>query len=56
MQDVITSLVQSRIHRIYVVDSHDRPLRVVSLRNILKKFVKEPEGYFGRFFTYNYNA
>eukprot|EP00045_Choanoeca_perplexa_P006181 m.52412 g.52412 ORF g.52412 m.52412 type:complete len:467 (+) comp13501_c0_seq1:65-1465(+) len=51
LEDVITSLVQSRIHRIYVVDAQNRPLRVVSLRNVLKKFVKEPEGYFGRYFS-----
>jgi len=56
MEDVIRSLVESRIHRIYVVDGNDRPLRVVTLRNILKKFVKEPHGYFGRYFSSAYPA
>jgi CBS domain-containing protein len=54
LHDVIKSLVQSRIHRVYVVNAKGEPMRVVSLRNILKKFVREPEGYFGHFFTYTY--
>lgn len=48
--DVIQALVSSRIHRIFVVDNSGRPLRVVSLRDVIRKFVKEPEGFFGRFF------
>ncbi|EGD80962.1 hsp16-like protein, variant [Salpingoeca rosetta] len=52
LETVISQLVRSRIHRIYVVDDDGRPLRVVSLRNVLTKFVKEPEGYFGHYFSY----
>ena len=52
MEDVIKRLVRSRIHRVYVVDSQQRVVRVVSLRNILRKFVKEPQGYFGHYFEY----
>ncbi len=50
LEEVIKRLVQSRIHRIYVVDSQQHVIRVVSLRNILRKFVKEPQNYFGHFF------
>ncbi len=52
MEDVIKRLVRSRIHRVYVVDGQQRVIRVVSLRNILRKFVKEPESYFGHYFEY----
>eukprot|EP00048_Salpingoeca_helianthica_P023394 m.24082 g.24082 ORF g.24082 m.24082 type:complete len:463 (+) comp8614_c0_seq1:138-1526(+) len=52
MEEVIKRMVRSRIHRIYVVDEKDRVIRVVSLRNVLRKFVKEPSGYFGHFFEY----
>lgn len=52
MEEVIKRMVRSRIHRIYIVDDKDRVIRVVSLRNILRKFVKEPSGYFGHFFEY----
>eukprot|EP00049_Salpingoeca_infusionum_P000770 m.42280 g.42280 ORF g.42280 m.42280 type:complete len:463 (+) comp10669_c0_seq3:338-1726(+) len=41
LEHVIQQLVHSRIHRVYVVNEHSHPLRVVSLRNVLKKFVKE---------------
>jgi len=50
LAQVISTLVMSRIHRVYVVDEEDRPIRVVSLKNVLMKFCKEPEGYFGHFF------
>jgi len=50
MEEVIKRLVRSRIHRIYVVDSQEHVIRVLSLRNILRKFVKEPAGYFGHYF------
>jgi CBS domain-containing protein len=51
MADVISTMVDARIHRVYVVDAAQRPLRVISLRNVLRKFVKEPEGYFGHYFS-----
>ena len=38
-------LCVSKIHRIYVVDSDSKPIRVVSLSDILKLFVTEPKGY-----------
>jgi len=50
MEDIIRRLVKSRIHRIYVIDEQDRPVRVISLRNIIRKFVREPDNYFGHFF------
>jgi HSP20 family molecular chaperone IbpA/CBS domain-containing protein len=50
MATVITRMVQSKIHRIYLVDGDEHLVRVISLRDVLTKFVKEPEGYFGRYF------
>ena len=38
------------VDRIYVVDEGLRLIRVLSLRNVICRFVKEPVGYFGRFF------
>lgn len=52
LEDVIKRMVRSRIHRVYVVDSSQRVVRVVSLRNVLRKFVREPANYFGHFFEY----
>jgi len=52
METVVNRMVQSRIHRIYVVDAENKPVRVVALRNVLRKFVKEPAGYFGHFFDH----
>ena len=51
LAECIKRMVSSRIHRIFVVDADLKPVRVVSLRNVLMKFVKEPLGYFGRFFN-----
>jgi len=51
MEKVIRLLVENRIHRIYVTDDADKPVRVISLRDIITKFVKEPEGYFGHYFS-----
>ena len=50
LEEIIRRMVASRIHRIYVVDEKNHPIRVISLRNVLRKFVKEPNGYFGHFF------
>jgi len=50
IEEVIKRLVRSRIHRIYVVDSTMHVIRVISLRDVIRKFVKEPPGYFGHFF------
>merc|ERR1712146_835282 len=51
LESVIQTLTSNKIHRIYVVDKDNHPQRVVSLRNVLMKFVKEPTGYFGHFFS-----
>lgn len=51
MEDVVRLLTNNRIHRVYVVDEDRKPIRVVSLRNVLTKFCKEPQGYFGHFFS-----
>lgn len=51
LAEVISQLVASRIHRTYVVNSSGCPIRVVALADILKKFTKEPSGYFGHYFS-----
>ncbi|XP_024532234.1 SNF1-related protein kinase regulatory subunit gamma-1 [Selaginella moellendorffii] len=51
LQDVISKLDRARIHRIYVVDKHGHLEGVVTLRDIISKFVDEPPGYFGDFFA-----
>lgn len=51
MAGVVKLLTTNRIHRVYVVDDDRKPLRVISLRNVLMKFTKEPPGYFGHFFS-----
>lgn len=39
------------IHRLWVVDDQGRPINVVSLRDIIARFVREPSAdYFGSFF------
>lgn len=50
LAEMVSTLVENRIHRVYMVDKAGRPIRVISLRNIIRKFVKEPEGYFGHYF------
>lgn len=50
LTDVINRLSESSIHRIYVVDEEEKLQGVVTLRDIISKFVVEPEGYFGDFF------
>ena len=42
LEAVISRLIDSGVHRIYMVDSHNKPIRVISLRDILARFVKEP--------------
>ena len=42
LESVIKRLIESGVHRIYMVDEHMKPLRVISLRDILARFVKEP--------------
>eukprot|EP00051_Salpingoeca_urceolata_P026089 m.476029 g.476029 ORF g.476029 m.476029 type:complete len:392 (-) comp20409_c0_seq1:653-1828(-) len=48
--EVILKMVVSRIHRVYVVDEDQKPIRVLSMSNVLARFVKEPEGYFHDYF------
>ncbi len=43
LADVIKRMDAARIHRIYLVDDHSRPYRVIALCDILAKFVNEPE-------------
>ncbi len=53
MTHVITELSKTHNHRIYIVDQNNVPIRVLSLRNVLMKFVKEPRDYFGTWVFYN---
>ncbi|CAI5466660.1 unnamed protein product [Closterium sp. Yama58-4] len=46
---VIETLAGKGIHRVYVTDDHDRLQGVVTLRDIISRFVTEPEGYFDNF-------
>lgn len=44
LQSVMEKLSQTKVHRLYLVDDHCRPVGVVSLGDILAKFVHEPKG------------
>ncbi|CAI7883594.1 unnamed protein product [Closterium sp. NIES-53] len=46
---VIETLAGKGIHRMYVTDDHGRLQGVVTLRDIISRFVTEPEGYFDNF-------
>ncbi|KAI5069261.1 hypothetical protein GOP47_0015562 [Adiantum capillus-veneris] len=48
--DVILKLDKHNIHRVYVVDEEGNVEGVVTMRDLLSKFVKEPLDYFGEFF------
>eukprot|EP00271_Cylindrocystis_brebissonii_P000754 TRINITY_DN1096_c0_g6_i1.p1 TRINITY_DN1096_c0_g6~~TRINITY_DN1096_c0_g6_i1.p1 ORF type:complete len:494 (-),score=110.86 TRINITY_DN1096_c0_g6_i1:1269-2750(-) len=50
LRDVIQRLRNARIHRVYVVDQSENLTGVVTLRDIIGKFVYEPMNYFGDFF------
>lgn len=43
LQSVMDKLTQTRAHRLYLVDASDKPVGVISLGDVLAKFVKEPE-------------
>eukprot|EP00051_Salpingoeca_urceolata_P026251 m.476623 g.476623 ORF g.476623 m.476623 type:complete len:342 (-) comp20593_c0_seq1:202-1227(-) len=43
LKNIVSRLASARIHRIYLVDDERRPLRVISLCDILSKFAVEPE-------------
>ena len=50
---MVATLVRKHIHRVYVVNPLTMvPLRVVALRDVVRKFVREPAGYFGKFFWF----
>lgn len=50
MQHVILQLAASKIHRTYVCDNHGRLVRVISLTDVISKFVSPPSAeYFDRF-------
>ncbi len=51
LEAVIQRLLDSGVHRIYMVNEHNQPVRVISLRDIIARFVKEPSiDYCRRFF------
>jgi 5'-AMP-activated protein kinase regulatory gamma subunit len=43
LQSVMEKLTQTKVHRLYLIDDHTRPVGVVSLGDILAKFVREPK-------------
>ena len=43
LASVIQKLSASHVHRLYVVDSHHRPVGVVSMRDVIARFVREPQ-------------
>ena len=49
-RDVISKLDQHSIHRVYVVDEEENIDGVVTMRDLISKFVFEPIDYFGEFF------
>ena len=42
LESVIRRLNENGVHRIYMVDEHMHLIRVISMRDILSRFVKEP--------------
>lgn len=49
-RDVILKLDKHNIHRVYVVDEQGNVDGVITMRDLISKFVKEPLDYFGEFF------
>ncbi|MCO5573404.1 hypothetical protein L7F22_027175 [Adiantum nelumboides] len=49
-RDVILKLDKHSIHRVYLVDEEGNAQGVVTMRDLISKFVKEPLDYFGEFF------
>jgi len=43
MQEVMERVITNKIHRVYVVDSNNKPTGVISLCDIMKQFDKEAE-------------
>ena len=50
LKSVIERLCTARIHRIFVVNDEEQVIGVVTLRDIIDKFVVEPKNYFANFF------
>jgi CBS-domain-containing membrane protein len=50
-RDVISKLDRHSIHRVYVVDEEENLEGVVTMRDLISKFVFEPADYFGEFFV-----
>ena len=50
LKSVIGQLCAARIHRIFVVNDEEQVTGVVTLRDIIGKFVVEPKNYFADFF------
>ena len=42
LESAIRRLTENGVHRIYMVDADMHPIRVLSIRDILSRFVKEP--------------
>jgi hypothetical protein len=45
LETVVTRMVSSRVHRIFVVDDHGHPQRVVSITDVLGQYISVPAGY-----------
>ena len=43
LETVITKLATEHVHRLYVVDHDRKPVGVVSLRDVIARFVQEPK-------------
>lgn len=52
LEAVISRLMTVRIHRVFLCDDRGRPIRVISLTDVLGQYVKEPKDYFGNYFVH----
>ncbi|CAM6099456.1 unnamed protein product [Calypogeia fissa] len=50
LKEVISSLASKSAHRTYVVDEKSSVVGVVTIRDIISRFVTEPKGYFEEYF------
>jgi CBS domain-containing protein len=42
LESVVHKMNGSHVHRLYVVDDHNKPIGVVSMRDVIARLVKEP--------------
>ncbi|GBG90219.1 hypothetical protein CBR_g50398 [Chara braunii] len=51
LKNVVHTLADYHIHRVYVTEEDGSLAGVVTIRDIISRFVTEPDNYFGNFFT-----